>query len=721
MTTRNPHLAPFLPLAALLGAFLVFGLFYIWATPPFEASDELWHFGMVDTIAQTGQLPVQQPGVETVYEQEGSQPPLYYAISALLVLPLDRRDFPELREANPHARPGIPGDQDNKNLVLHAPNTPLEKTALAVLIVRLFSLILGAVTVICVYAVGWLVSGARQTVALLAAALTAFNPMFLFISASVNNDNLVIALNSLVIVLLLRMMARGFDTKRSIAISVLVALASLTKLSGLVLVPVIALAALWLAYRQRNLRGLVFLGGSMLIAWLVLAGWWYARNLTLYGELFGTSTMVAVAGPRTTAFTLQSLVNEFEGFRVAYWGWFGALSITAESWLYRLYDLFTAAAVIGFGLFIVRDLRSVLQRMQVLALLLALMIGSLAVIQWTAQTYASQGRLLFPFLGAISPLLALGWTALSDRLPERFAVGHWLPAAGSVLAALLIPFMVIAPAYQPPMPLAELPADIQPVFARYGDIDLVGYRTNPTRYEPGDYLPITVYWRVNATSTTDLSLYLHAVDDAGEVIGRIDSFPGGGRLRTSTWAPGLYADDYAIPLRERTNIQSNLRVLVGWWHYVEPDQAVVNPTDENGSRLASVMLNAGGFAGSPVLPTRYNQINPINFGGMIELIGWQESGETLTLIWRAAGTPNDTYTVFVQALDASNQVVVSGDAPPRLSTRFWRAGETYTSTHNLVFSPSDQPTRLIVGWYHPQTFERLPSSTPDNAAIVRTY
>ena len=46
-------------MAAFLAIFVVLTLIYAWATPIFEASDELWHFGMVERLATVGALPVQ--------------------------------------------------------------------------------------------------------------------------------------------------------------------------------------------------------------------------------------------------------------------------------------------------------------------------------------------------------------------------------------------------------------------------------------------------------------------------------------------------------------------------------------------------------------------------------------------------------------------------------------------------------------------------------------
>lgn len=709
--TRTSHR----PLWLILLAFVALGGMYAWATPLLEASDELWHVGMVDVLARTGALPVQIPGVETSWAQEGSQPPLYYALSALLVSPIARDDFDSLRQPNPHAKAGVPAALDNKNLVLHdSPSPPLEGMALAVYLLRAVGIALGCVTVAAVYATALELCGNRR-VALVAAGLTAFNPMFLFIAASVNNDNLVIALISLILWQTLAMLRLGFSLRRSALLALLVALATLSKVSGLVAVPVVALAALQLAWRTRNLRGLITLGSLMVILWLVLAGWWYARNLTLYGELFGTGTMAAVAGVRQEPFTLATLADEFEGFRVGYWGWFGAVNITTAPAYYLAMDVAVLLGVAGLALHLWRKRRDGEQLARAGVLVLTLLIGVVALIQWTAQTYASQGRLLFPYIAATSALLALGL----DALLRPF--GRWvarLPLVGvAVLAgfALVTPFATIAPAYAAPQPLTSLPASAQPVYARFDDVALIGYETPGGRYEPGDTLPITVYWQVLEASPRDLSLYLHAVDNAGEVIGRIDSFPGGGTLRTTRWQPGaIYADTYAIPLERETG-QSRLRVQVGWWHFASED--VISPQDESGAALESVMLDTGGYAGDVALEPLPNALDDIRFGDVIALRAYRLSADEVTLEWAATGTPDADYTVFVQLLDAENVVVGSGDAPPELPTRYWRSGDRVQTTHIIRYDDPPQPGayRVVVGWYDPVTGTRLLGADADGS------
>jgi len=734
------------PLWLILSAFIILALIYAWATPPLEASDELWHFGMVNYIAETGQLPVQVPDVKTPYEQEGSQPPLYYLIAAVLVKPIDRSDFMDFSQPNPHAVAGIPGNIGNKNLVLHdTPHPLLERTAFAVYILRLFSIVLGCITVFAVYNAARQLTPDNATLPILAAGLTAFNPMFLFITASVNNDNLVTALNSLIIWQMLVMLREmRFSTRRSLLIAVLIALASLSKLSGLVLVPVVALAALWITFfpslirkESVNFGGLFTLGLAMMFAWLLLASWWYIRNLTLYGELFGTHTMALVAGVREGGFTLQTLLNEFQGFRFGYWAVFGAYNIMTFRWFYDVMDILTVFAISGLLIYFWKQTRQPESRLKLISpvlLVLIILIGLTSVTLWTAQTYASQGRLLFPFVAAISPLLVLGLVTLTKLIFFRISsllVTHYSPLRTqySVLStflcfvfAFIVPFATIAPEYTPPVSLERLPDSAQQVYARFGDVALIGYETPNRRYLPGDYAPVTVYWQVLESSSADLSLYLHATMDDGTVIGKVDSYPGGGRLRTTTWQIGaIYADSYAIPLDSTVDFISRLRVQVGWWNY--QTEQLVEAVDSNDQPLQSIMLNAGGFAPQTVMPLPDNLIAvpSVSFGG-IRLVGYILDGNNLTLAWESSGELPADYTIFVQVLDENNGIAGQGDAPPALPTSDWRSGERFLTHHTITYSepPPAGDYHLVIGWYNPDGFARLDTAAPDDAYPLTT-
>ena len=727
------------PLLVVLAAFVVLAAGYAWATPPFEASDELWHFGMIQRLAEFGDLPVQTPGTDTPWEQEGSQPPLYYALAAALVRPIDRSDFDAVRQPNPHAIAGIPGAVGNKNLILRdTPQPPLRGTILAVYLVRALSIGLGMITVSAVFASARQLAPGCPRVALLAAALTAFNPMFLFISASANNDNLVTAFNSLIIWQMLRMLDSGFSLRRSVGVALLVALASLSKLSGLALLPALGLAAMWTAYRRRDGRGLLVFGGLLAGLWLLLAGWWFARNLILYDELFGTRMMAQVAGARAGGFTLAMLLDEFQGFRFAYWALFGAVNIMTFRWFYDVMDGVTLVALAGLAIYLwyARRNREIVARAGILAIIV--LTGAGAVIAWTAQTFASQGRLLFPYMAASSPLLALGLTeamrvlsGLVSRIsgrPAAYASLRRLPGAMAgtlAMFALVVPPATIAPQYAPPAPLQRLPEAAQGVYARFDDaVELVGYTLPAKRMAPGERLPVTVYWRALAHTEQDLSLYLHAVLDDGSVIGKVDSYPGGGRLRTTTWLPGaIYADAYALELSELADGISRLRLEVGWWDYATGER--LSAFDEAGRAISPVMLNAGGFAPPDVQQSgaALTAVEGAVFSDKLALAGYRLESDRLTLLWAVLRPPEADYTVFAQVLDAQGQIVGQGDAPPALPTRFWRAGERFLTEHTLVYPRPPAPGiyRLVVGWYRPDDWARLDADAPDDAFPLATF
>lgn len=696
--------------------YFVIGSAYAWATPLLETPDELRHFGMVEHLRQERTLPIQDPDhSDTIYHQEGSQPPLYYLAATFIGLPFDFSDAPRLRELNPHAKLGLPHVDDNKNIVLRDGHLPvLTQAAIAAYLLRFVGLTLGAITIVFVYLTALTISR-RGDVALLAAGITAFNPMFIFIMASVTNDTLVTTLISIVIFLNVRMLRDGFDTRRGLLIAITLALATLTKLSGLALVPVVAASGLWVAYRKHDLGGLFRLGVMVAGVWLVLAGWWYARNVILYGELFGTHTMVAIVGARDETFTLGTLLLEFEGFRITYWSAFGSVNILTHPIFYLIMDVLMVLAGIGMIWTLYKQRKNTEQMILFGMLILTLAIGIISLINWTSQTMASQGRLLFPYIAAISTLIAVGLMQII-----RFRAAAAVLIGTLTVYTLITPFVWIAPRYTPPHPLETLPEHVTPVFARYGDIDLIGYHAPDARYSSGDEVEITLYWRPREVSDRDYSLYIHALDIEGQVIGKVDTYPGGGLLRTTTWESDvIYEDSYRIPIDG--NGAFGLRVQVGWWHY--PSEELLRAEDENARSIDSVILEAGGFV-DIALESNYGQplSDPISFGDVIALEDYTFE-DHLTLVWRTLDTPDEDYTVFVQLLTDSDEIIAQADAPPALPTRFWQPAETYVTQHTLTAEdfPEDMPYRLIVGWYRPNDFLRLATSTPDNAHVLMLH
>ncbi len=748
----------------LIAGHLALGLLYAWATPIFEASDEGHHVGVIQWLREGHGLPVQDPTRDrehpTIYAQEGSQPPLYYWLGWALTAPIPASDFEQAHVPNPMSRVGVPNTTHNPNL--YRPQAAPGGTWTLTMALRLFSLLLSCGTIWLGHRLARQLSG-REEVALLAAAFMAFNPMTLFINASANNDNLVMLLNTGALVSIAALwLTEGRPRARSLmGLGLWLGLAALTKLNGLVLWPVAALALggraltperpanwrellrAWLSpARWRSAAPLLARDLALTFApALVVSGWWFARNLILYGELTGTATMVAIAGRRTIGLW-DLITQEWYGFFLSYWGVFGGFTVLGPEWVNAAFAALTLGGLLGGGLALAAAWRADgWQRAtpeRGLGLLSLAFVGAtlIALINWTSQTYASQGRLLF---GAIAPLsagLAYGWWVVGDRL----RLTRWLWLLSSVLGgiALYLPIAIIAPAYQPPVAVAEadLPADVQRVEARLGSaLELIGYRADGAPHRPGETLDFTVYWRVAAVVEADDVLALVASGRDGEVLTQVDTWPGGGLLPLSRFEPGvIYADNYTLPLAEAATAPTVITLRVGLWR--DAPEHRLPTTDLSGAPIDDPALAIGRLIPATSEPTPEDLPGAgTTWGGVdattasIRLDGLTLASDgALTLWWEGGGTPADA-TLFVHLLDASGRQIDQADGPPLAGfwpLTAWVPGQPFVEFRrfgNVTTLPAEA-NRVRLGWYDPASGARLPawkpdgSRWPDDAAMV---
>lgn len=722
-----------LSLGILLSAQLALGLLYAFATPIFEASDELWHYAVVREIAINRRLPVQDPTVAAPWAQEGSQPPLYYALGALLSSGVDTSDYPATVVYNPLAKVGVPLATDNKNIVAHPPGQgPAQGgTALAVLLVRAASLLLGVATAYFTYRLGVTLYPQSSAVGLLAAAMVAFNPMVLFINASVNNDNLLMLLSAAALwrmVVDVQSEEGGLRVGQTLLLGLLLGLASLTKVSGLLLLPIAALAVTYSAWRARSWRIWLLRGLILALVVAAIAGWWYARNLRLYGELTGIVRMAQVAGMRPPGFSLRDLPGEWRSFWYAFWGVFGAFNVLAPPWFYLLTGALSAAAAGGLVLRALRCWRErrLPRRWQSHSLLaLFILLTFVGVVRWTLMTAASQGRLMFGAVAAIALYLALGLLAW---FPPRVHRGAAVGAAGVLAAvALALPLIAIAPSYRPPAPVAALPESAAPLdVACAGGVALVGYELGQDTVQAGQPLDITLYWRAARPLAEDLQLSVNAFGFREENVAKLDTWPGGGLLPTSVWQPGeIYPDRYLIPTVAGVAAPTVLRVGITWsTDLLDPTNNQDLPCVVDGVPVEAVFLDAGALVGREAsqealeltaLSTLQHGIRLVN--AQVDVAGDQA---TVILSWSPTGPVPGDYTVFLHLFNADGVKVAQDDVPPKAGywpTSRWRAGEVVTSTHTLAL-PADLPAgqyALGAGMYDPQTGQRLFAYRPDGS------
>ena len=754
--------------ATILVLFVALGILYSLATPIFEASDERWHYPVVDYIARERQLPVQDPAQVTAWHQEGSQPPLYYMLASLVATGVGAGDLDQVLQPNPHAIVGLPLEVGNKNMILHTGRDgwPWRKTTLAVHLIRLLSVALGAATVWLTWKIAGRLWPGNPWLPPLAAALTAFNPMFLFISASVNNDTLAAPLAAGVILLVIRAVQRpeGQRATDGVAIGLLLGLGALTKLSVLALAPIVALALTWDAARRRCWRH--WLTDGIIIAGLVVlvAGWWYWRNWSLYGDPTGINRMLDIAGRRHEVFDLARLRAEFEGFRISYWAQFGALNILAARWIYRALDVLSGLGIAGLvpvtaGMVAGRqwgsrtaankpgsgDMPSPPAFLLLAAWVLLVLVS---LLRWTAQTYASQGRLLFVAIGGISCLLATGLLALS---PARFRV--WVAGVfgGALLVlAVVSPFVYILPAYAAPPILqeADLPADMLAAgWTINGQMRLLGYlpldpqqgrQPAPGADEglptvrPAEAVPVTLFWQAVAPMNRDYSVFVKLLGRERRVVGQVNTYPGLGHYPTSTLRPGdIVADTYLVPVAADAQAPSLLQVQAGLYDYDAPGRPALPATGALGNSVEPQLTTLR------LIPWDWPAVSPqvpleVDFGEAITLAGYDldpiqgEAAWSLTLYWLPDGPPTGDYTVFIQLWQGDRQAAgfdgrpVNGDYP----TNWWSAGERIVDRHELKLPAGEMDSsHLALGLYALDSGARVPASIdgsplPDNAVII---
>lgn len=444
----------------ILAVYLLAGVLFATLTPAWQAPDEPAHYNYIGYLAHQGNFPVlvsrcyNQTYLEQLKSErfppelpldnvcyEFHQPPLYY----LLAVPLFNLS-------------------DGSLLAL-----------------RLGSVVLGAGVVTLAWGIARMIFPHRPAVYFGTAAFVAFTPMHVAILASVNNDALAeLILAALLFLLTRRVMHPGSATSRGdIALGVLLGLGLITKTTVYIAVPLTAVA-LWLAAKGTERRGgeeteeqrsggteeqgrgwgfkgvdwptLARQASIVFGVALAMALPWYARNVTLYGNLdilgLGRHDAVVVGQLRTADLLAQVgwqtyLQNLLTTTFHSFWGQFGWMAVPMSERVYLALTLLTVTAFVGFLLGIRRldesddSLQNHASRITphasrptpalvLMALTVALML--LGYLWYNLEFAQFQGRYLFPAMIPLGLFFSLG---LSKAFSLRWA---WLLVGGLALA-----------------------------------------------------------------------------------------------------------------------------------------------------------------------------------------------------------------------------------------------------------------------------------------------
>lgn len=748
------HLSPQKWLALLLAIYLGLGLTYAIQMPLFESPDESSHLSVIHYIARRRRLPprrLPERRITTGAAMAASlrwaeppryyTPPLYHALGALLTAPFPMTDLPDRLIPSPSWEAGYApqanSDPWNKNVYVHLPDETLagSPTVRAAAMLRAVSLLCGAMTVICAYALARTLWPQRPDLALGVAGWIALNPEFLSLSIGVTNDPLTIALFSLALVWMIRLMSRPRKDVEMpcrpaawAGLGALVGVGMLAKQSAMMLLPLGGLAILgphlpsreqrrpeW--YSDQVLRQVVVEGAAFGVTALLVGGGWYLHNALRYGigDAMGLATHF-LSQPPLTSFGLREVWQVFR----SYWAAFGWTLVLAPTWVYVLLGGVISIAVAGIarslwpdGAFWRLERRA---RLGMALLALAFALNAASLVRWAMQTGAPYGRLLFPTIAPVGVWMAWGWAQWMGHRAGRWLLGGM--AGCAVLFAALSPWLLIRPAFRSPYREA-VPARAAATAAAFeGGVRLAGYLAPEEEITPGESFPFTAYWQATAPLDERLTAWVHLTPtDPTARIAEETRWLGGALYPSKHWRAGdVVAQTTSLDVPMWAPAPALVWARVG---LLDANGHRVSLAEGSGDEVALGPWRVRPVA-SPPAPAHAREVV---FGdpALIALRGYDltidavDASLTVTLTWAARTVPPQDYTVFVHLVDGNGDeaLLAQDDAPPnagRYPTSWWLPGDVIRDPHTLPLPAAPSAGwELRVGLYDPATGARLPA------------
>lgn len=706
-------------LALLLIIFVFLSGYYSFVTPLFEAPDENAHLQFIRWLAQGNSLPNIETDLAKVSHEIG-QPPLCYALLAPVAAQLDLRDMDNIAPINRYWRSGA---GVNVHFHTEAEQFPFQGTALAVHLIRLFSVVLGSITVAATYALARILS---PRIAFTAAMLVAFNPQFLFMSGAINNDNLVTALSTLALLLLLKLMVNPAPPIwRYLLLGSIWGLAILSKLTGAGLGVVIFLGLGIRAWRQRRWQPLL-LGGSLIsAAMLLVSGWWFWRNWVLYGDpLAWDAFLLANANLlRTVPISWGEAIQASIFLTKSFWATFNYGVFAPDLFYWFVNGLMLVAATGLVRWHWSGNLRHFRQTHLLLLLLVWFGLVYIALLRWMRLAIQTeQGRLIFPAIASLSILGAIGLHAFKQR---------WIPQTAIVILgiwAAILPVHTIQQAFATPPHLAEGNAIPSPQNVLFGEeIALLGYKIMPV-VNVGESFRVSLFWEGRQPMQESYVMALRLLDVDGEVIAGMDTLPYQNRYQTPSWAVQKpFQDTYHLPIPETAEPGlATLSITVYPWRQTEKPLLVWVDGQPVGP---SINLTTVKIRSNAQIDQEPENSVLVNFGQQIQLFGYDIPSQVtggqfeVSLYWQAVAPDGQDYTIFMHLVDDQGNLMAQADGPPqngRYPTSILETSEQILDTH-LFDLPDDLQSgsyQILMGVYHPETGVRLPAVNRNNERLT---
>ncbi|MFN2208242.1 MAG: glycosyltransferase family 39 protein [Candidatus Promineifilaceae bacterium] len=691
--------------------------------PAHATPNELLNFEYIQVMRQIRGLPNRGLVDSEVRYTEWHQPPLYFVFAELSgwgvpVPPSDANPPPPIDwPANPAY---LATHHGNLNPVIHITpgNTPLLYTS------RFAAALLGILGLAALFRAGRGVYSASQ--ALLMISLLAFQPNYLHLSASVNNDMPLAAVSAMVLAYTILIIHNDKAPRAFFGLGLLAAAAILTKANGVFVLAYLGAALLAVLLRHRNwgrvVKSAVFTLAGLIPLW---AAWMVLNTIRLKDSLAleGSLPVGRVLALRPADFAL--LLPWLDDIGRSFWlDWSAGDVGYGPDWYYLLWAVFLLFALLGW---LRRDPKShswqgTLAVLLGIAAISYLYFAVKALTVKEAGFLVPEGRWWLPVMPGIAWLAAAGYARWwpSSRRDQALIAATLVPVL-STFALLLVFFPALYPrAQRLTMPNIE---GLETAVIYDDTLALLDAQIDPLMLN--QEVPLTLTWQALENIDEDYTIAVQLLVPWQGGWRKLDeqySYPGLGLNPTSDWQEGeIYRDTWTLKAGGELDGPTLAQLLV----HVQEDGRNL-PAARGGEPIDPPIVSAVPVRPSQPLPVESPLPEVVSFGDAIELAGMstEQAGDDLlvTLWWRAAGTPDQEYTVFLHVLDDQGSLLAQDDAVPAAAaspTAIWQAGDVIRDRHRI--SGASGAKNMLVGLYDPASGERLPASVNGQPLTDNTY
>lgn len=305
------------------------------------------------------------------------------------------------------------------------------------------------------------------------------------------------------------------------------------------------------------------------------------------------------------------------------------------------------------------------------------------------------------------------YVAVNELLERRYTLAgpFDLPAGAYTLSAADYELgQVTLPGPDPAAHRLDASFDDRAMLASYA-VDVLNEpplnsRADAAAY-PGDFLGVSLLWHSQRTIDQNYVAFVHLIDGSGKTWASHDNQPDATLQATSSWVPGSNIPDRYL-LKLPGGIPPGMyRLEVGLYHIDEQGYHFLRLASGGNSVVFGSVKVRPRTAPPAVAPPLAQWSEPI------ALERWRQARQgddvAVSFDWLAAGEVSRGYTLFVHFSNSSGKVVAQADSPPQdglYPTSLWDTGDLVNDVH-LVKAPPPGRYRLSIGWYRPDTGQRL--------------